>query len=214
MIADGMMGTGQCACVYDNEMQTQEIAVQVGGGTAENQLAGVIINRIPRTGSNDVQRRPGSAGFRRFAAERQNIDDEQKAKGITLPGKLFRQYDVNYSLGGTDRERPAVVLLHRPQLGVRSVRGELRSSRTAASTPTSTSCMAYPVRLTSQLNKNNKLTGLFNWTNRIRQNYRIPNPGAVAGSHLRGTTRRPSTSRRPNGRPRCRRTCSSRPATT
>ena len=38
MIVDGMMGTGQCACIYDNEMQTQEIAVQVGGGTAENQL--------------------------------------------------------------------------------------------------------------------------------------------------------------------------------
>ena len=88
MIVDGMMGTGQCACIYDNEMQTQEIAVQVGGGSAENQLSGVIINRIPRTGSNN------SAATRCFSLRRrlqsQNIDDAQKARGISAPGKLYR----------------------------------------------------------------------------------------------------------------------------
>jgi hypothetical protein len=52
MIADAMFAGGQCACVYDNEAQTQEIAVQVSGGSAESQLSGVLVNRIPRTGGN------------------------------------------------------------------------------------------------------------------------------------------------------------------
>src|SRR4029077_1907915 len=52
MVVDAMFGGGQCSCVYDNEAQTQEMAVQVTGGSAENQLSGVLVNRIPRTGGN------------------------------------------------------------------------------------------------------------------------------------------------------------------
>ena len=52
MVVDAMFGSGQCSCVYDNEGQTQEMAVQVTGGTAENQLSGVLVNRIPKTGGN------------------------------------------------------------------------------------------------------------------------------------------------------------------
>ena len=56
MVADAMFGGGQCSCIYDNEAQTQEMAVQVGGGNAENQTAGVLVNRIPRTGGNKFMR--------------------------------------------------------------------------------------------------------------------------------------------------------------
>src|SRR3954467_6421730 len=52
MVVDAMFGGGQCSCVYDNENQTQEMAVQVAGGSAENQLSGVLVNRIPKTGGN------------------------------------------------------------------------------------------------------------------------------------------------------------------
>ena len=59
MVVDAMFGSGQCSCVYDNEAQTQEIAVQVSGGAAENQLSGVLVNRIPKTGGNKFSgRRP------------------------------------------------------------------------------------------------------------------------------------------------------------
>ena len=37
MPVDAMFGGGQCSCTYDNEAQTQEMAVQVSGGSAENQ---------------------------------------------------------------------------------------------------------------------------------------------------------------------------------
>jgi outer membrane protein assembly factor BamB len=50
MVADAMFAGGQCSCVYDNEAQTQEIAVQISAGSAENQLSGVLVNRVPRTG--------------------------------------------------------------------------------------------------------------------------------------------------------------------
>lgn len=53
MVVDSMFGNGQCSCVYDNEAQTQEIAVQVSGGPAEYQLSGVLVNRVPRSGGNE-----------------------------------------------------------------------------------------------------------------------------------------------------------------
>jgi hypothetical protein len=40
LVVDAMFGNGQCSCVYDNEAQTQELAVQVSGGAAEYQLSG------------------------------------------------------------------------------------------------------------------------------------------------------------------------------
>jgi hypothetical protein len=57
MVVDAMFGGGQCSCVYDNENQTQEMAVQVSGGAAENELSGVLVNRIPKTGGKHVRRR-------------------------------------------------------------------------------------------------------------------------------------------------------------
>src|SRR5688572_7023285 len=99
MVADGMMGSGQCQCFYDNEMQTQEIAVQVGGGSAEFQLGGVQVNRIPRSGSNQFSG-DQLIFFSNGRLESRNLDDDLVARGVTTPSRLFRQYDVNYSLGG------------------------------------------------------------------------------------------------------------------
>src|SRR6185369_8544269 len=55
MVADAMFGGGQCSCIYDNEAQTQEVSVQVSGGSAENQTGGVLVNRIPKTGGNQYR---------------------------------------------------------------------------------------------------------------------------------------------------------------
>jgi Carboxypeptidase regulatory-like domain len=175
LIADGMMGTGQCACVYDNEMQTQEMAVHVGGGSAEHQLSGVIINRIPRTGGNTFSGDQVLL-FSNGSLQSVNIDEDLERRGITTPGKLFRLYDVNYSLGG-----PIV----KDRLWFFFSGRNWAYDQYAANTfnPDGSQyadvniLMAYPVRLTTQLNEKNKLTGLFNWSNRIRQNYQIPNPG-------------------------------------
>src|SRR5205823_3121093 len=99
MVVDAMFGGGQCSCVYDNENQTQEIAVQVSGGAAENQLSGVLVNRIPRTGGNSFT----GDGLFLFANDKlqgTNLDSALVARGLTTGAKLYRDYDLNYSGGG------------------------------------------------------------------------------------------------------------------
>jgi hypothetical protein len=180
MIVDGMMGTGQCACIYDNEMQTQEIAVQVGGGSAENQLGGVIVNRIPRTGSNNF------SGDEMFlgsveALQSQNINDEQKAKGISVPGKLYRQYDINYSIGGPIlKDRLWFFFTGRNWAYDQYAANSFKEDGTQYADLNI--LQSYPFRLTSQLTKNNKLTALYNWASREKDNYVIPGPTRTPAS--------------------------------
>src|SRR6185503_12797722 len=99
MVADAMFAGGQCACVYDNEAQTQEIAVQVSGGSAESQLSGVLVNRIPRTGSNRLEAE-FMTNFANTNLWSNNVDDEIRARGLTVPARLYRQYDINYTVAG------------------------------------------------------------------------------------------------------------------
>src|SRR5262249_7889160 len=99
MVVDAMFGGGQCSCVYDNENQTQEIAAQVTGGGAENQLSGVLVNRIPKTGGNTFS----GDGLFLFANDKlqgQNLDDALRKRGLATGAKLYRDYDLNYSGGG------------------------------------------------------------------------------------------------------------------
>src|SRR4051794_14815832 len=92
MVVDAMFGGGQCSCVYDNEGQTQEMAVQVTGGSAENQLSGVLVNRIPRTGGNNFSGE-GILHAANGSTQSVNLDDAIRARGITTPDKLYRDYD-------------------------------------------------------------------------------------------------------------------------
>ena len=99
MVVDSMFGNGQCSCVYDNEGQTQEMSIQVTGGNAENQLSGVLVNRVPRSGGNSF----AGDGIFLFANDKtqgQNIDDALRARGLASGAKLYQDYDLNYSGGG------------------------------------------------------------------------------------------------------------------
>ena len=99
MVADAMFAGGQCACVYDNEAQTQEIAVQVSAGSAENQLSGVLVNRIPRSGGNTLSAEL-LTNFSNNDLASQNLDDELIARGLPTPAELYKQYDINYTVAG------------------------------------------------------------------------------------------------------------------
>ena len=94
-----MFTNGQAACVYDNELQTQEMAVQVSGGSAENQLSGVLVNRIPKTGGNKFNS-DNCCTFSNGSLQGNNVDAELIARGVRAPARLYRHYDINYSLGG------------------------------------------------------------------------------------------------------------------
>ena len=99
MVADAMFAGGQCACVYDNEAQTQEIAVQVSAGSAENQLSGVLVNRIPRSGGNTLSAEL-LTNFSNNDLASQNLDDDLIARGLPTPAELYKQYDINYTVAG------------------------------------------------------------------------------------------------------------------
>ena len=123
IVVDGMAQTGQCQCLNDSENQTQEIAVQMSGGSAENQLSGVLINRIPKTGGN-MFTSDEKVLFSNGSLQSQNLDAGLRARGITTPAQLDREYRHQLQPGGTIYQRPAVVLCVGPELVLQQFRGE------------------------------------------------------------------------------------------
>jgi hypothetical protein len=168
MVADAMFPSGQCACVYDNEMQTQEIAVGVSGGAAESQLSGVIVNRIPRSGGNTFSG-DQLVTFSNSAMQSNNITDELRARGITDPAEVSLQFDVNYSLGGPIiRDRVWFFFTGREWtynnyvLGGRTADGERLATDNYA--------RGFPLRITGNVTRNDRVTGLFNYSTKGQNN--------------------------------------------
>ena len=128
MVVDAMFGNGQCSCVYDNENQTQEVVVQVSGGTAEHQLSGVLVNRIPKSGGN-IFNADGLLLFSNGNLQGDNVDAALRARGIDDAARLAEQYDVNFSASGPHCAGQAVVLRLRPPLDVQQLRRRCVQSR-------------------------------------------------------------------------------------
>ena len=166
MVVDAMFATGQCSCVYDNEAQTQEMAVQVTGGSAENQLSGVLVNRIPRTGGNQFLAE-GIVHLANGATQSVNLDDEIRARGITTPDQLYRDYDVNYSAGGPIlRDKLWFFVSGRNWAYNNYVANAFNKDGTRAIDDNN--LKAFPARLTWQADSKNRLTTMFDWANKIR----------------------------------------------
>src|SRR5207248_3098226 len=60
LLLDGMniqssLSSGSTPAVYHNDDAYQEYVYQVSGGTAESQSGGVVINMIPKEGSNLIK---------------------------------------------------------------------------------------------------------------------------------------------------------------
>ena len=166
MVADAMFGGGQCSCIYDNEAQTQEVAVQVSGGSAENQTGGVLVNRIPKTGGN--QFRGEFVGlFSNGDLQSDNIDEELNARGIQIGDQLYRLYDVNYSLGGPIvRDRLWFFVSGRNNAYNNYVANAFNPDGTRA--VDDNTVKSFPGRITAQATKNDRFTVLFDWANKVR----------------------------------------------
>src|SRR5215470_5885024 len=166
MVVDAMFGGGQCSCVYDNENQTQEMAVQVTGGSAENQLSGVLVNRIPRTGGNTFS----GDGLFLYANDKlqgSNLDSSLVSRGLTSGAKLYRDYDINYSAGGPIiKDRLWFFASGRNYAYNNYVAGAFNPDGSAAIDDNIVK--AFPGRLTSQLDSKNRVTAMFDWANKIR----------------------------------------------
>jgi carboxypeptidase family protein len=166
MVVDAMFGGGQCSCVYDNENQTQEMAVQVTGGAAENQLSGVLVNRIPKTGGN----RFTGDGLFLFANEKlqgTNLDDALVKRNLTTGARLYRDYDLNYSGGGPlVKDKLWFFVSGRNNAYNNYVAGAVNPDGSQAIDDNTVK--AFPARLTSQLDSKNRVTAMFDWANKVR----------------------------------------------
>ena len=190
--------SGQCSCVYDNEAQTQEMAVQVTGGAAENQLSGVLVNRIPRTGGNKFAGE-GIFNAANGSTQSQNTDDALRARGFTTPAQLYRHYDVNYSAGGPIiKDRLWFFVSGRNWAYNNYVGGAVNEDGSRAIDDNN--LKAFPARLTWQADQKNRFTTMFDWANKVR-GHRNLSP-TITSTRPSSRASRPSTSARRNGRRR------------
>ena len=170
LVVDSMFGNGQCSCVYDNEAQTQEMALQVSGGPAEVQLSGVLVNRIPKYGGNKFDG-DELVLFSNSSLQGQNVDATLKAQGVTAPARLANQYDINYSLGGPIvQDKLWFFVSGRNWAYNNYVQNSFNADGSQARADNKLS--AFPVRLTSQVSEKNRLTGLIDWAYKSTGHFR------------------------------------------
>jgi hypothetical protein len=103
MLIDGMnimssLSSGSVPAVYHNDDAYQEYVYQVSGGTAETQSAGVVINMIPKQGGNQIHG-DGLALFTNGRFQGHNVSADQRARGVTAPAKLDKNWDYAGSVG-------------------------------------------------------------------------------------------------------------------
>ena len=169
LVVDSMFGNGQCSCVYDNEAQTQEMALQVSGGPAEVQLSGVLVNRIPKYGGNKFDG-DELVLFSNGSLQGQNVDATLKAQGVTAPARLAQQYDINYSLGGPIvQDKLWFFVSGRNWAYNNYVQNSFNADGSQARSDNKLS--AFPLRLTSQVSEKNRLTGLIDWAYKSTGNF-------------------------------------------
>ncbi|MGC4081155.1 MAG: carboxypeptidase regulatory-like domain-containing protein [Vicinamibacterales bacterium] len=112
LIFDGMRynnmngsGGGGLTVFMINTGNVEEMSVQTGGGGAENQVSGVFVNVIPKSGGNSVK----GTLFANYAPgnlQAHNLSDDLRARGLTNVTTIDRIWDVNPAVGGplrTDR---------------------------------------------------------------------------------------------------------------
>lgn len=95
-----LQGTGGGAFIYYiNQGSVQEVSVEVAGQSAEQQMAGIRTNLIPKEGSNTFS---GFLflGYGNHATQADNLSSDLRARGLTSVNSLAKVWDVNPAWGG------------------------------------------------------------------------------------------------------------------
>lgn len=104
MSVDGMqvrniLGPGNANNFAPDMASTQEVTIDIAAGSVDQFTGGVRVNFIPKEGGNTFRGSFFATGANKsFQAD--NITDELRARGLTAPNALSRQYDVNPTVGG------------------------------------------------------------------------------------------------------------------
>jgi carboxypeptidase family protein len=91
-------GGGQ-STFYINPVNIQELSVEVGGHTAEQQMGGIWSNIIPKEGSNTFS----GTLYGNYADDNMassNLSEKLKARGVTATAGTKRLWDVSPAVGG------------------------------------------------------------------------------------------------------------------
>jgi hypothetical protein len=94
-----LSGAGQWHNYVPDQGATQELVIDYGAVSAEEISAGLRINYVPKEGGNTFR---GNAFVTAVNEKWQasNITDDLKSRGLSVPNKLRRMYDINPNGGG------------------------------------------------------------------------------------------------------------------
>ncbi|HLG57150.1 MAG TPA: carboxypeptidase regulatory-like domain-containing protein [Vicinamibacterales bacterium] len=91
-------GGGASGYIIDTA-NSQEMQLTLSGGLGESEVGGALVNFIPKTGGNTFS----GQGFFSTAGEwsqGNNIDDRLRSIGLSQPAALYKNWDVQASVGG------------------------------------------------------------------------------------------------------------------
>jgi len=94
----GLGGSGVSTYVADIS-NAQEVVTTTSGGLGEAEVGGPTLSIIPKSGGNTIAGNAYISGTGGGMIG-SNYTDELKAKGLTTPGALLKQWDVTYGMGG------------------------------------------------------------------------------------------------------------------
>lgn len=177
MLVDGMNTMsdtgGAGVAVYHNMGAYQEITYQTVGAPADTQSGGVVMNMVPKTGSNQVKG-DGLGLFANGSMQATNLTDELIAKGFKTTAKLDKLWDVNASVGfPVLKDRIWWFSSVRNWTYNQFVANQFYADGSQAEDDNITK--AYTNRMTTQLSQKNKLTLLYDKLPRSRYHSGIEN---------------------------------------
>src|SRR5688500_5146892 len=94
----GLGGSGVSTYVADIS-NAQEVVTTTSGGLGEAEVGGPTLSIIPKSGGNTIRGAAYLSGVSKGMVG-SNYSDELRAAGLTTPGKLLKQWDFTFGMGG------------------------------------------------------------------------------------------------------------------
>ena len=97
-VGAGLGGSGVSTYVADIS-NAQEVVTTTSGGLGEAEVGGPTLSIVPKSGGNTIT---GDAYISGVGGGMigSNYSDELRAAGLTTPGKLLKQWDFTFGIGG------------------------------------------------------------------------------------------------------------------
>jgi hypothetical protein len=160
-ISLGSASSGSMVGALVNPASFEEVTIDVSGASAEMAQGGLRINVIPREGGNTF-RGTFFGSYANDALQGNNFSDDLRARGLTSPNLLKRNFDVNPGFGGPiARDRLWFYTSVRYNVAENFAAGAFANAN--ANDPNAWTYVADPDRPASNDGKWKDATGRFTW---------------------------------------------------